>query len=153
MNTYLRSILAVAFGVLMIGLLDQFLEASLVGAVAGAKIANMDTYFAIRNEPQILGAKVVYTAVIGVLAGYMTAKIAAREEMPHAFIVALVVAAQYLWAFTQTEFAPYTPGWAKVVLPFAAGAAVLAGGWVRWRAAQVIGTDTTPVNSATKEQS
>jgi hypothetical protein len=150
MNTYLRSILAVAFGVLLLGLLDQFLETALVGIVADAKVANIETYFAIRNEPKILAAKLVYTAFIGVLAGYTTAKVAAREEMPHAFIVAIVVAGQYVWAFTNSEFAAYTPGWAKVALPLVAGAAILAGGWIRWRAAPLTGGDTTPVNSAHK---
>lgn len=150
MTTYLRSILAVAFGILMFGLLDQFLETTLVGAVAGAKVANADTYFAIRNEPLVLGGKIVYTALIGLLAGYMTAKIAAREEMPHTFITAVAIAGQYLWAYTQTEFAQYTPAWVKVAVPFIAGAAILFGGWIRSRAAQLTDGDTTPVNSATE---
>jgi hypothetical protein len=137
----IRSLAAVLFGVGLFAILDQVLETVLVRAAADAQIANLETYFAIRNEPQQLGAKVVYNILAALLGGFMTARIAGREELQHAIVAALVVTAQLAWAFTMSDFAGFTPVWTRAALLLVVGPSMVAGGWVRARAVQLRSDD------------
>jgi hypothetical protein len=141
MNPIIRSLAAVLIGVALYAFLDQLLETVLVRAVADAEIANIETYFAIRNEPAQLLAKVVYNILAGLLGGFMAARVAGREELPHAVIAGLVVTAQLAWAFTMSEFAGFTPVWTRVALILVVGPAMVAGGWVRAKAVQLRGSE------------
>jgi len=69
-----RSIIAVLGGIGLASLVVEALEFTLVNAVAGGTIADMAGYFAVRNQPAVLGAKLVYNTLAAVLGGYMTAK-------------------------------------------------------------------------------
>ena len=137
MSNVVRSILAVLVGLGVVSLVTEVLEFALVNAVAGARIADLGTYFAIRNEPGLLAAKLVYNTLAALLGGYVTARIAAGEEMPHATIGALVKTAALIWGFTVDEFATYTPVWMRVALVLSTGPAMLAGAWVRAHAVRL----------------
>jgi hypothetical protein len=133
----LRSLLAVLVGVGLISVVVEVLEFSLVNAIAGARIADLDTYFAIRNEPRILAAKLVYNTLAAVLGGYMAARIAGREEIQHGMMAAGVQTAALVWGFTLGEFASYTPVWMRIALVVVTGPAIVAGAWIRGTAMQV----------------
>ena len=142
MNNIVRSLLAVLAGLGVVSLLTEVLEFALVNAVAGARIADMATYVAIRNEPGLLAAKLAYNGLAALLGGYVTARIATGEEMAHTIIGALVKTAALIWGFTADEFASFTPMWMRVALVLSTGPAMLAGAWVRARAVR-LKADTT----------
>jgi hypothetical protein len=143
-----RSLLAVLLGVGFVSLIVEFLEFTLVNAYAGARIADMGTYLAVRNEPMLLGAKLVYNTLAALLGGYITAKVAIGEEMPHAYIAAAVKSAAMIWGFTTDELAGDTPVWMMIALLATTGPGMVAGAWVRAQASR-----PGPVGTATKEQS
>jgi hypothetical protein len=140
----LRSLFAVLLGVGFVSLIVEVLEFAAVNAYAGARIADMGTYLAIRNEPLLLGAKVVYNTLAALLAGYITAKVAAGEEMTHALIAAAVKTAALVWGFTTDELAGTTPAWMMVVLLATTGPGMLAGAWVRAQAARATESEEMP---------
>ena len=131
MSRGLRSLFAVLLGVGFVSLIVEVLEFAAVNAYAGARIADMGTYLAIRNEPLLLGAKVVYNTLAALLAGYITAKVATGEEMAHAMLAAAVKTAALVWGFTTDELAGTTPVWMMIVLLATTGPGMLAGAWVR----------------------
>jgi hypothetical protein len=129
-----RSLLAVLGGILLISLLVEPLEFTLVGAIAGGPVTDIEGYFAVRNRPGFLAAKVVYNTAAALLGGYMVAKIAGHAEMWHAGVAAALQTAALIWGATASEYAPFTPVWMWVVLTLLTGPAMLAGGAVRTRA-------------------
>lgn len=131
-----RSIIAVLGGVAVIPLVVEPLEFTLVRAVADVPIESMESYFAVRNQPGVLAAKIAYTSLAGVLGGYLAAKVAAAAEMRHGMVVAAVQTAALVWGFTAGEFAAYTPVWVRVALTLVTGPAILAGAAVRASAAR-----------------
>ena len=132
----LRSIIAVLGGIGLVSIVVETLEFTLVNAVAGGTILDMAGYFAVRNRPAILGAKLVYNTLAAVLGGYMTAKVAGTREMAHAGVAALLQTAALIWGFTAGEYAAFTPAWMRIALVLLTGPAMLAGASIRARAAR-----------------
>ena len=130
----IRSIVAVLGGIGLISIVVEALEFSLVNAVAGGAITDMQGYFAVRNQPGILIAKLGYNSVGGVLGGYLTAKVSGRQEMQHAWAAAILQTAGLVWGFTGGEFAAFTPVWMRIALVLLTGPAMLVGASIRARA-------------------
>jgi len=130
----IRSIIAVLGGIGLFALVTETLEFTLVTAAAGGSINDMAAYFAARNRPVILAAKLLYNTLAAILAGYMTAKIAGRRELLHAAVVAVVQTIALVWGFTAGEYASFTPGWTRVVLVLTTGPAMVLGASIRARA-------------------
>ncbi len=133
--TLIRSVVAVLAGLGLISLVVEPLEFTLVKAVAGGEVNDMAGYFAIRNQPGILAAKLVYNTLAAILGGYLTAKVAQTNEMRHAAIAAAAQTLSFIWGFTVGEFAAFTPVWMRVALVVLTGPAMLLGGSIRARAA------------------
>ncbi|NOT25138.1 MAG: hypothetical protein HOP16_03445 [Acidobacteria bacterium] len=130
----IRSIVAVLGGIGLISIVVEALEFTLVNAVSGGTITDMQGYFAVRNQPAILVAKLGYNSVGAVLGGYLTAKVAGRQEMRHGWAAAIVQTAGLVWGFTGGEFAAFTPVWMRIALVLVTGPAMLAGASIRARA-------------------
>jgi hypothetical protein len=141
-NNPLRSALAVIAGVAIISLVVQSLEFTLVNAMADEPVRDMAGYFAVANRPSMLAGKLAYQTLAAVLGGYMTAKIADSDRMKHAALAAAVQTTALIWGFTAGEYASFTPAWMRIALVLATGPAMLAGGWVRAQAAQIL--DNSP---------
>ena len=133
---FVRSLVAILGGIGLISIVAELLEFTLVAAAAGGPLTDMEAYFAIRNRPSILAAKLVYNTVAAILGGYLTARIAGRQEMEHVRIAALVQTAALIYGFTVGEYAAYTPAWMRIALVMLTAPAMLAGGMVRARAAR-----------------
>jgi hypothetical protein len=131
-----RSVIAVLGGIGLTSLASEALEFTLVNAAAGGTIADMAGYFAVRNQPAVLGAKLVYNPLAAVLGGYMTAKIAGGRELLHAGVAALAQTAALIWGFTVGEYAELTPVWMRIALVLVTGPAMVAGASIRARAAR-----------------
>jgi hypothetical protein len=132
--TPIRSIIAVLGGIGVISLVVEALEFTLVTAVSGGSIADMSGYFAVRNRPTILTAKVVYNTLAAVLGGYITAKIAATRELVHTAVAAVIQTLALIWGFTAGEYAGFTPAWTRIALVLLTGPAMMAGGMIRAKA-------------------
>jgi hypothetical protein len=131
-----RSILAVLGGVALVNIVTQLLEAMLIAAAAGGPVTDPAALFAVRNRPAVLGAKLASDALVALLAGYMTAKIAGHRELLHAGAAAVVVTAALARGFTIGEGAALTPVWMRVALVAVTGPAMIAGASIRARAAR-----------------
>ncbi len=134
MNAF-RSAIAVLAGLGLIPLVTELLETTLVYAVAGGQVSDLSTYFAIRNQPGILGAKLVYSTVAAILGGFVTARVAGRREMRHAALAATLKTLALIWGFTSDEYAQFTPAWMRVALVLLTAPGIMAGAAIRARAA------------------
>ena len=103
----LRSIIAVLGGIGLASLVVEALEFTLVNAAAGGQITDMSGYFAVRNQPGMLGATLVYNTLAAFLGGYVTARIAGTSEMRHVGVAALAQTAALVWGFTAGEDAAF----------------------------------------------
>ena len=130
----LRSVVAVAAGLVVFRLLVTVMETALVGALSEAPITTEAEYFAVRNQPAVLAGSLAYYSVAALLAGTLLARIARRREMMHAMIAAAVLTSTLVWGFTASEYAPLTPAWLRTALVLLTGPAMLAGAAVRAKA-------------------
>ena len=146
MTDPLRSALAVIGGVALISLAVEPLEFTLVNAIADEPIKDMAGYFAVRNRPPMLAAKLVYNTLAALLGGYIAAKIAGSEELKHGALAAAVQTTALVWGFTAGEYASFTPVWMRIALVVLTGPAMLAGAWVRAQAAEI--ADNAPFDKA-----
>lgn len=133
----LRSVGAVFVGIALFALMDNILEFSIVHVLAHGPVNDLNAYFAVRNQPLGLAAKLTYTPFIAILAGYTTAKIAGRHEIAHTAGAAALLVSELGYGFTKGPFASMTPVWMRAALLVLTPAAIALGGFVRARAAQL----------------
>lgn len=133
----LRGIVGVLAGIAVISIVVETLEFTLVSALAAGAIDDMDGYFAVRNQPGVLAAKVVYNTLAAVLGGYVTAKIAGASEMKYASVAASLQTFALIYGMKGSEYGPFTPTWMWVVLILLTGPAILLGAAVRAQAREV----------------
>ena len=108
----------------------------LVGAAANGPLASEAEYFAVRNQPAMLAAALVYNAAAAFLAGYVITKVAGTRDVMLAGVGAAVQTAALVWGFTGGQYAAYTPVWTRIALVVLTAPAMVASGAVRARAAQ-----------------
>ena len=133
----LRSLTAVLGSVLVFALMDNLLELSVVHVLARGPVSDLIAYYAARNQPLGLAAKLLYTPFIGILAGYTCAKFAGKHELAHTAAAAALLVTTLGYGFTKGEFASMTPVWMRIALIVLAPAGIAAGGYIRARAAQL----------------
>ena len=108
-------------------------------------MTNDAEYFAVRNQPGMLVAALVYNSVAAFLAGYVAAKVADVQELMHTGVAAAVQTVALIWGFSTGPYAALTPIWTRVALVLLTGPAMMAGAVVRARAATVrLEADTAP---------
>jgi hypothetical protein len=128
-----RGITAVLGALVLFSAITQVLEYSLVSASAGGAVSDMPSYLAALNRPSNLAVKAVANVMVGLLAGYMTAKIARAHEMMFAGIAAAAETCSLVYGFTMGEYV-VLPLWFRALLAFTTGPAMMAGAWVRMQA-------------------
>lgn len=132
--TPMKAVAAVMVGLLFFSLLSEVLENTLVRATASGPLTDMASYFAARNQPGVLAAKALFTALVAVLAGYVCGKIAGGHELTLAGVAALLQTGAFVYGFTMGEFASQTPIWMRVLLIVITGPGMIVGAWVRGQA-------------------
>jgi hypothetical protein len=130
----LRFVLGIFAGMLVAYGLVEAIELGLIVALNGSIPQDSEQYFAIRNRPAMLLAKVFYTILAGLVAGYVTAWIAERVGLLAGVVLALIQAAGFIWAMMSSNplFAA-TPTWMWIVLLATMPEAMLVGAWLRAR--------------------
>ena len=121
--------LAVTVGVV------QFLELMLANALAGRALQSMDDYALVLNSLPVLAIRLVVASFVGLLGGYLCAKLAEHDEMRYT-LIAVVFRLIAVVGGNAAGYMPRTPAWALAVLLTASTAAMLAGGAVRAAAAR-----------------
>ena len=130
----MRGIIGVMGGLVLYMVISEVLETALVAATTTVRPTDIASYYAARNRPSILGAKLAYNTLTAVWSGYMTAKVAGEREMYYGRMAAFVQTAELAWRFLAGEYAGFTPAWMRAFLVLATGPAMLAGAAVRARA-------------------
>ena len=131
-----RSIVAVLCGIVLVSVVVEVLEFTLVNARAGGRITDMPGYFAVLNRPGMTAARFAYNAVAAFLGGYLTARIAGHREMLHGAIAAVMKSGALIWGFTAGEYATFTPLPVRVALVLLTAPAMIAGSALRAAAAR-----------------
>jgi hypothetical protein len=143
-----RSVIAVLAGMLVASVLPEVLETTLVRAAADGPLADATAYFAVRNRPAILAAKIVSGALTSVLAGYFVARLCGSLELGHAAIAGLVQTSTLAWGYTIGEYASATPLWVRALLLAMTAPAMVLGASVR-RRARLVELSTGPAAGPT----
>ena len=110
----------------------------LVVAAADGPLAGQAEYFAVRNQPTMLAAALVYNEVAAFLAGYVMTKVAGTRDVMLGGVGAAVQTTALVWDFTAGDYAAYTPVWTRIALVALTGPAMVAGAAVRARAARYL---------------
>ena len=128
-----RGITAVLGALVLFSAVTQILEYTLISASAGDAVKDMASYLAALNRTPILAAKAVANVMVGLLAGYMAARIAQTREMMFAGIAAAAETCSLVYGFTMGEYA-VLPLWIRALLVLTTGPAMMMGAWVRMQA-------------------
>lgn len=126
-----RSALAILIGLIVILVSVQAAELLLVAFLNGGLSLDPATFFGIRNQLSVLSAKLFYSALAGIVGGYLTAWIAGRAPVTHGAGLAGVLAVSLAWAAAFSTDARWTPLWVWIALVLIAIPTVIAGAWLR----------------------
>ena len=132
MTNPIRSVIAVLVGFVLFSVLSQVLVRALLGSIVGAVASYMEV------APGILAVVVGLQGLAGLLAGYMTARIASTLEWQHGAVLAGLFAVLSVWSFAVTpEAIQQVPRWMQVATVIVVAGAMFGGAAVRGRAASV----------------
>jgi hypothetical protein len=126
-----RGIIGVVGGVVLYMVVSELLETVLVAATSTERPTDIASFYAARNVPRILVAKVFYNSFAALWAGYMSARLAAERERAYGRVAALAQTAELAYRFGFGELAGFTPIWMRAFLVLTTGPAMLVGASIR----------------------
>jgi hypothetical protein len=136
----MRSVLAVFGGFVIFYVLYGMLETTTVRALAGAPITDVAGYLAVRNRPGVAAAQFALVPLAGLLAGYMTGRIAGIREVFHGAAAAMFAGGLIIQGFMTSDVAPHALA-LRALLVVVAAAALIIGAYVRGQA-RILGSQT-----------
>jgi hypothetical protein len=136
----MRSAIAVLGGLLVFYVLYGMLETTLVRATAGAPINDIATYLAVRNRPMMAAAQFAIVPLAGVLAGYLTAKLATAHELAHGIAASVLVAGALIRNFMTADTTPHSIA-LRALLILSGAAALTTGAYIRGQA-RILGSQS-----------
>jgi hypothetical protein len=139
-----RGLIGVMGGVVLYLVITEVLETALVGALGAARATDDASYYAIRNTPTILGAKLFYNSLSAIWAGYMAGRLATENELAYGKLAAAVLTAYLAWQLLATAHATFTPLWMRAFVLLTTGPAMLVGAWIRAQAHAVEDPEPPP---------
>lgn len=126
-----QSILAVFIGLMVISLVTEVIEFSVITALHGSVTTDSNIYFEIRNRLPVILLKFVYNGVAAFLGGYVTAWIADRRQIGHGIALASIQAISLIWGMSSSSFSHSTPPWVWMMLILLMPPAIVIG--AKWR--------------------
>ncbi len=130
----LRFVLAIFVGMILAYTVVELIEFALVMSLNGSVPGNRAQYFALRNDTQVLVAKLFYSAAAAVLAGFVSAWIAGRVAIVAGLALALIQLGGFIWAMiSPNPMFSYTPTWVWALLLVIVPPAILLGTWLQAR--------------------
>ena len=133
----IKSVIALLGGMILMFFLTEVVEPPTVALLAAQRPTDMESYLAARNEPGVIPGRLAICGIIGILAGYMVAKIAGQHEMAHAAAAFLLQAFMMLRALAADPAPLALPWGTRALLVAVTGTGMLMGAAVRARAARV----------------
>lgn len=125
-SALLRSLAALVAGLVVISLFVEALEMALVTLVAGEVVSDPTEYFAIRNRPLFLAAKLLYNTAGAALGGMLVVVVAGRRPLLHATLLAGIQTLAFVWALSTPELRSTGPLWMWLALiPLSVGGIVV----------------------------
>jgi hypothetical protein len=131
----LRSVLAIFGGLGVTLFTTQALEAVIVRAAGGDAVQDLESFLVAAAQPSMLAAKLVYSALMSVVGGYLAARVARTAPMAHGVFAAGLLATANISGYATDDMAGYTPVAARAALVVVMSGAVVAGAAIRARAA------------------
>jgi hypothetical protein len=128
-----RGVTAILAALVLFSALTQLLEYTLVSASGGDTVKDMASYLAALNRPPLLAGRAAANVMVGLLAGYMAARIARSREVMFAGIAAAAETCSLAYGFTMGEYA-VLPIWFRGLALLTTGPAMMAGAWIRMQA-------------------
>ena len=128
-----RGVTAILGALVLFSAATQVLEYTLVTALAGGTVKDMASYIAALNQPSLLAGKTAANLMVGLLAGYLAAKIARSRELMFASIAAAAETCSLVYGFSTGEYA-VLPLWFRSLTVLTVGPAMIAGAWIRMQA-------------------
>lgn len=122
-----RSVSAIVVGMVLITLIVEGLEFLLVTLVSGGLVTETDAYFAIRNRPPFLAAKLAYNGAGALLGGWVTARIAGRRPRTHGAFLAAIQTVGFLVGIADPAIRATGPLWMWITLTPLMAAGILLG--------------------------
>jgi hypothetical protein len=132
--TVLRGLIGVLVALAISVGFVQILELMLANAIAGRPLQSMEDYAVVLNALPVLGVRLLVTAFVALLGGYVCAKLAEADEMRYT-LIAVIFRVIAIAGGNAAGYMPRTPMWALAVLLTVSTGAMLAGGAVRAGAA------------------
>lgn len=125
MKNALRTVAGVFAGLMSITLIAEGIEFGLVTALHGSVTQDPQVYFGVRNQPWVLGLKLLYNTVAALAGGWVCAWIAGRLEMLHGMLLAVVQTAGFIYGMTASPYANTTPLWMWIALTVLSAVAIV----------------------------
>ena len=110
-----RGIVGVVAGIALWSTLVRMLETALISAIAGAPVASAEAFASIGGAPLVVLARLLYTGVVAMMAGYVVARIASHDALRHAVVAAIFAGLILVVGFARGLGSP-APWWADGLL-------------------------------------
>ncbi|WP_436515748.1 hypothetical protein [Ekhidna sp. To15] len=117
---YLKLALFTIISLILITLLVEMIEFSLVALVNGQSFSDLpqeqEAYFCLRNQPSILIAKPIYTFIIVLLVSYLCSKLLKHLKKSYFIALSIVQSIGIIYGAFLSEFKNSLPLWYWMVL-------------------------------------
>jgi hypothetical protein len=112
---YIRVVLGIIIGLLVITIVAEVIEFTLVKSVSGTSFealqADEQEYFNVRNRTWILISKVFYSLIAGIFGGYITTWISKEKAKIAIYILLFFQIVFLIWAGFISELSETGPLW------------------------------------------
>ena len=129
--TYARMILGTLLGLFAISFIVESIDFIIVKTLSGLSLDQLksdpDTYFAIRNQPGIFAAKLVYTFIAALAGAWICAVIAGKKANVAAITLVTLQTASLIWAGFFSTWSSSAPPWLWLCIIGVTGAGIFAG--------------------------
>jgi hypothetical protein len=119
---YVRFVLGIIVGMLMITIIAEGIEFLIVKLVSGKTFeylqSNQDEYFSFRNRNWILVFKILYSLIAGIIGGYLTAWISKGLAKIAIYFLLLIQSTSLIWGGFISEWSTTGPIWMWLYLIF-----------------------------------
>ena len=133
MKKIILFITSVVVGLIIISLIIELFEVLIVMFLSGKDLnelqTNQEMYFSIRNQTWFLALKLGLSVISGVIAGYLSTRIAKGIEKPAIYSLASIQFASLIYGMLFSPFKDTTPIGVWIALTLLIPISILVGGY------------------------
>lgn len=117
---YFRLILSIVLSLILITLLVEMIEFSIVALVSGQSFSEVpqdqEAYFSLRNQTTILIAKPIYTFIVAFMVSYLGSKFLLQYRISFFITLAIIQSTGILYGAFLSEYKNSLPLWYWLLL-------------------------------------